>query len=93
MSNAGALLQAIILPSHPYFDEGLASSIDEAGDDSGTRLKKAARWLVRFHTEYRREARIGNEDYRSLLPEQAAEVLDVRRRIPRRFEEILHAGG
>ena len=87
------LLFEVIRSSHEHFLGQLDAALAITRTTTpATRLAALVRVLVLFHTTHRREARVGNHEYRFLPPPQQQQILELRRAIRARFHEVLDDG-
>lgn len=86
------LLLSILRDVHGRLDAMMADALAGAGDDPADRLRALVRAHAIFHTRFRREARVANDEVLALEEPGRSEIVAVRTRGRRLFEDVLRDG-
>jgi len=91
-SSKEGLLFAIIKRQHERFLAVLDEALLQAVVDPVKRLSALVEALVLFHTQNRKEVRVGNQELERLPQPMLNEILELRRAIRARFQLVLADG-
>jgi AcrR family transcriptional regulator len=86
------ILYEIVKISHEEADRALTEAITKAEENPNEQLFELVRTFVRFHCHHRREALVGNQNFRFLQEPYLNEIRASRIRIRRIFEDVLIRG-
>ena len=86
------LLYSILRDVHEQLEAMMTEALADAGDDPRDRLRALVRAHAIFHTRFRKEARVANDEVLALEEPGRTEIVDVRRRGRGRFEDALRDG-
>lgn len=86
------ILVSIVERVHEELERLLLDAAAAAGDDPGARLAALVRAHALFHTRYRHEARVANQEIGSLPEDARAGIVTARKRMRAMFEDVLTAG-
>jgi AcrR family transcriptional regulator len=87
-----ALLYSILREVHEQLDVHLDAGLEGVAGDPAGRMRALVRAHAIFHTRFRKEAGVANEEVLSLEEPGRSELVAIRRRGRRRFEEAIEAG-
>jgi AcrR family transcriptional regulator len=91
-SSKEQLLYVLIRDIHLMADEGLQAAIAAAGDQPGTQLAAAVRFMVWRSAGPRKQSQVANREYTRLPKARSDEIKAIRRGMRGRFADILLAG-
>jgi AcrR family transcriptional regulator len=86
------LLLSILRDVHAQLESMMSEALERAGTDPTERLRALVRAHAIFHTRFRREARVANDDVLALEEPGRSEIVAVRTRGRRLFEDAITAG-
>ncbi len=86
------LLLSILRDVHEQLESMMTEALGAAGDDPAERLRALVRAHAIFHTRFRKEARVANDEVLALEEPGRTEIVEVRRRGRGRFEDAITDG-